>query len=194
MSDRTTQHTDAGMTGVALRTRTAIVGAAFQLLPKNPNASLNDIAELAGVGRSTLHRHFTDRDDVLLSLAHHIRVLVIDAIARAAPGFGEPDEALRRVVDELIDMGSALIWVRHYVNERRDPALSEEFRTSTEELLALLERATNDSEKGPPLAWRSRVFWEVLRLGSEFTDQMPRQHAIDMIMFTLRRGIVEDPR
>ncbi|MEM1162159.1 MAG: helix-turn-helix domain-containing protein [Pseudomonadota bacterium] len=49
--------------------REAILEAAFQLLSETPGASLGDIADRAGVGRATLHRHFAGRADLMRALA-----------------------------------------------------------------------------------------------------------------------------
>lgn len=54
---------------VRLSTRDAIVEAAFAVFSKNPSAALSDVAERAGVGRATLHRHFAGRDELVRALA-----------------------------------------------------------------------------------------------------------------------------
>lgn len=190
MSAQTSTAAPTGMTNATMRTRAAIVGAAFELLPANPNASLNEIAEAAGVGRSTLHRHFSDRQDLILTLARHVKGLAVDAIARARPEKGSPGEALRRIVEELIDIGQALVWMHENVQVRHDPALHAEFSTGTEELIDLLERSVDPGNELSSL-WRNRVFWEVLRLGSDFTDELPRGQVVEMILRTLRSGVVD---
>ncbi len=48
----------------ARRNRERILNAAVSLYARNPKASLRAIADAAGVGRSTLFRHFPSRDDL----------------------------------------------------------------------------------------------------------------------------------
>lgn len=48
--------------------RDQIIVAAIQHLNHDPAASMADIAEATGVSRATLHRHFTGREDLLLTL------------------------------------------------------------------------------------------------------------------------------
>lgn len=178
-------------TGTIQRTKNAIIQAALEILPQNANASLNEIAEQAGVGRSTLHRHFSDREEVLFTLAQHIRRLTLDAIERAAPSFGTPQEALRRTVNELIDLGPALIWMNDVMRSYNDQQLTEEIYRELESFRDLLDRAQVGAH-GLPNEWRSRVFWEVLRLGPEYFDRSSRQQIIEYIMLTLTHGIVAE--
>jgi serine phosphatase RsbU (regulator of sigma subunit) len=52
----------------ALRNRERILDAAQRVLRQSPSASLTDIAAAAGVARSTLHRRFRNRDELLAAL------------------------------------------------------------------------------------------------------------------------------
>jgi serine phosphatase RsbU (regulator of sigma subunit) len=52
----------------AMRNRERILDAAERLLERSPSATLADIAAAAGVARSTLHRRFTSRDDLIAAL------------------------------------------------------------------------------------------------------------------------------
>jgi serine phosphatase RsbU (regulator of sigma subunit) len=52
----------------ALRNRERILDAAKRMLEHSPSATLADIAAAAGVARSTLHRRFPTRDDLLAAL------------------------------------------------------------------------------------------------------------------------------
>ncbi|MBQ1052796.1 TetR family transcriptional regulator, partial [Micromonospora sp. C51] len=52
-------------TGSRARTRQAILQAAIEVLSRNPAASLGEIATAAQVGRTTLHRYFAERSDLL---------------------------------------------------------------------------------------------------------------------------------
>ena len=73
--------TDNGATsGPRGRTRRAIIDAAISVLAANPAAPLGDIAEAAGVGRSTLHRHFSERGDLMRAVALHVHEVSTAAI------------------------------------------------------------------------------------------------------------------
>jgi serine phosphatase RsbU (regulator of sigma subunit) len=53
----------------ALRNRERILGAAQRLLQHSPSATLADIAAAAGLSRSTLYRHFADRDQMIAEIS-----------------------------------------------------------------------------------------------------------------------------
>ncbi|KQT92085.1 hypothetical protein ASG49_08945 [Marmoricola sp. Leaf446] len=51
-----------------MSTREEILGAAQRRLNLDPTSSMADIAAAAGIGRATLHRHFSGREDLLVEI------------------------------------------------------------------------------------------------------------------------------
>jgi len=52
----------------ARRNREAVLEAAVRLLGERPDASMQEVAEASGVGRTTVYRHFPTREDLLQAL------------------------------------------------------------------------------------------------------------------------------
>src|SRR5262245_56007976 len=50
------------------RARTAIIEAAADVLAREGNASMNQVARVAGVSRATLYRYFPSRDELINAL------------------------------------------------------------------------------------------------------------------------------
>lgn len=113
--------------GARERTRRAILDAAMLVLADHPTAALGDIAAAAGVGRSTVHRYYPERTDLLRALARHVHDLSNAAIERADPTSGPVDAALRRVVESQLDLGPIVLFVYYEPSILADPELAAYF-------------------------------------------------------------------
>jgi serine phosphatase RsbU (regulator of sigma subunit) len=69
----------------AMRNRERILDAAERLLERSPSATLADIAAAAGVARSTLHRRFPSRDDLVAALRDRPTDTALDRPGGALP-------------------------------------------------------------------------------------------------------------
>jgi AcrR family transcriptional regulator len=88
----------------AARSRRQILEAAARVLGKDPSASLSEVAAAAGVGRTTLHRQFGSREDLLVALAIEAIDQVTEALAQARAGQGPAPEALARIAESVFPM------------------------------------------------------------------------------------------
>jgi serine phosphatase RsbU (regulator of sigma subunit) len=79
-----TQQTDLRRAD-ALRNRERILDAAERLFEQSPSATLADVAAAAGVARSTLHRRFASRDDLLAALRERPQDTAADRPTGALP-------------------------------------------------------------------------------------------------------------
>jgi serine phosphatase RsbU (regulator of sigma subunit) len=69
----------------AMRNRERILDAAERLLERSPSATLADIAAAAGVARSTLHRRFSTRGDLITALRDRPQDTALDRPAGPLP-------------------------------------------------------------------------------------------------------------
>lgn len=82
----------------ARRNVEAIIDAATRLLAVDPDASVNDIAAAAGVGRVTLYGHFDGRAALVSTVAERAIAATEQALG-AVDLEGDPREALGRVLE-----------------------------------------------------------------------------------------------
>lgn len=183
--------TGAARTGIRARTRAAILDAAAEVLITTPAASLGQIATAADVGRTTLHRYFPERLDLLRALARHVTELSTEAIERAEPGGGTPQAALRRVVEGQFDLGPILLFVYSEPALAGDAELWAELAQSENAVDTILIRVGETTGATLPLSWQRRTFWALLYAAWEAAKQQttPRHELVDAIMTTLTRGI-----
>jgi AcrR family transcriptional regulator len=100
---RTTSHGPASGTGRrrradAERSVAAILDAAVEALASDPETSMADIARQAGVVRATIYVHFPTREALIAAVTDRAMDEAASALRAAAPGQGEPAEALTRVL------------------------------------------------------------------------------------------------
>ena len=177
--------------GVRGRTRKAILDAAMTVLADNPAAPLSDIATAAEVGRSTVHRYYPERIDLIRALAVHVHALSSAAIEQADPMCGPPVEALRRVVECQLDLGPIVLFAYNEPTIALDAELMAHLDTGDEAIIEVLDRVSTQSATAPP-GWARRVFWALLQAGYEAAREggTPRHQIVDAIMASLTQGTI----
>jgi AcrR family transcriptional regulator len=83
----------------AERSIAAILDAAVRVLGERPEASIEDIAEAAGVTRQTVYAHYTSRDVLLSAVVDRATEEAVAAIDAADLDEGPPAAALLRFLD-----------------------------------------------------------------------------------------------
>ena len=84
------------------------MGAAIEVWAVDNAASLGEVAERAGVGRTTLNRYFSDRSQLVGAVDAECAARYVAAVARSRPAEGSGRAALLRMCTELIQLGSVL--------------------------------------------------------------------------------------
>lgn len=89
------------------------LAVAADVLALDPTASLAVIAEAAGIGRTTLHKRFPKRQDMLLAVAYDSIELMEQALIDAGMTDDETDavEALGRFIEACVALGSRIAFL-----------------------------------------------------------------------------------
>jgi AcrR family transcriptional regulator len=120
------------------RVAAAILDGAAQIFAlQGAQASMNDVAEAAGVARATVYRYFPNREALLDELA---RSAVSDVDARLESARIDevaPEEGIARAVRALVDLGDGFVLLTRE-RLRSDPEQFE--RRLTQPLRRLFER------------------------------------------------------
>ncbi len=86
----------------AERTVRAILEAAERVLSSNPAATMEQIAEAAGVARTTVHRRFASRDALVAALSAWATQKFHEAVQSARPDTAPPAVALHQVTGNVL--------------------------------------------------------------------------------------------
>ncbi|WP_307872916.1 TetR/AcrR family transcriptional regulator [Paractinoplanes ovalisporus] len=170
--------------GVKNRTRQAILDAAIGLLADNPACSLGDIAAAAQVGRTTLHRYFAERADLMSAVAVEGGQRLVRAARLAELDRGTGGEALLRLCREYFDLGPLLSLI---FSEQAGECWEEQDEGS---LVAVIERGHRDGSIDPvlPSDWVLSVLWSQLYAAWAYLGERPessRHHVLDLLTRTL---------
>jgi AcrR family transcriptional regulator len=110
----------------ARHNRERILEAAHEALQDSPDASLNSIAQRAGVGAGTLYRHFPNREALILAVYQHDIERLVDQVPHLLAEH-EPLDALRIWVDAL----AGYVRVKHGLGEALHTAAAQKIINDT---------------------------------------------------------------
>ncbi|MDT0346001.1 TetR/AcrR family transcriptional regulator [Streptomyces litchfieldiae] len=174
----------------AERSVRAILEAAERVLADDPGASMEQIAEAAGVTRITVHRRFANRQALMEALAVSAMRQLVDAIEDARPNAAPAFVALHRVTANALRVKSA--WRFALGNPEADAgAAAAMWADINARALDLLSRARREGLLDPAadLEWTRQVYYALLSeaLKRPGVDQDPDALAT-LVIDTLLHG------
>jgi AcrR family transcriptional regulator len=180
----------ARRSGARGRTRRAILSAAASVLARDRAATLADIADAADVGRSTLHRYFPDRQELIDAVVEDSLEALEQAVEEAALDQGTATEAMHRLVTAMVEAGDRLLFL---FGDPRVLADRGETTSSSEPLIRLIQRGQAEDAFDPALSasWIEHVLWALVYTGAEVAHQgkLPRPGITQTVIRTLEHGI-----
>lgn len=174
------------------------MATAARLLVKNRGASLGGIAAAAGVGRTTLHRHFASRDDLLVAVALDALDRAEAALHASAPGEGGVTDALRRATEALLPIAPQLAFLLGETSLGGSAAITRRTDAAIAPLLALGERAARERllRRDVTPDWLVDAFFALLLAAWDGIDggRLAPRLAPRLVVDTLLSGIAAHPR
>ncbi|WP_328976247.1 helix-turn-helix domain-containing protein [Streptomyces canus] len=147
----------------AERSVRAILEAAERVLAQDAGASMEQIAEAAGLTRITVHRRFANRQALLEALAVSAKQQLIDAIEEARPDSAPALVALYRVTANVMRVKNTWRYTLSHATAHTAAAaaLWEEIDAHT---VQLLDRAQREGLLAPDadLEWTRQVYYALL--------------------------------
>jgi AcrR family transcriptional regulator len=178
--------------GARSRTRRAIIDAAVVMLTQNSSASLGDIATAANVGRTTVHRYFPERSDLLTAISTDALEKIDVSTRRARVHEGTAPEALRRLCQEYFEFGDVFM-LMFTVPEMLSGQQWEEESESDRALLDLVRRGQAEGTIDPDFdaVWIQQLVWSLQYTAWEMVRSTgaPKHDALGMCLRSLDKVI-----
>jgi AcrR family transcriptional regulator len=102
MSDDTSE---ARLRSDARRNRRTVLDAAVTLLAQRPNATMQEVADASGLGRTTVYRHFPRRQDLIDALFEEVLREAAETVNEALAKAGTARELLCDLGTRVIAIG-----------------------------------------------------------------------------------------
>lgn len=174
----------------AERSISAILNAAARVLGERPDASVEDIAQAAGISRQTVYAHFASREALLGALIAQATERVVAAIDAAHLDVGRADEALVR----LMEVGWQALDTDPFLLHLAEPSVTPEQDRARhmpilDRLMQVVARGQSRGEIDPALSptW---VLSATLALGHAAGEEVRAgRMTSDEAVGALRRGI-----
>ncbi|MDR7280905.1 TetR/AcrR family transcriptional regulator [Catenuloplanes atrovinosus] len=187
---------DVPNSGSRARTRRAILDAAIAALGRNPAASLAEIATAAGVGRTTLHRYFADRSDLLAAVNTEGIARIDRAVRLARLPEGTGGDAIARLAREYFDLGDLLSLLFADPQLVGDPTWEGGADACDPRLEEVVTRGHRDGTIDPelPPGWVQSLIWSQLYAGWGYTAAGASRHdALRLVLRTLTGALAPRP-
>jgi AcrR family transcriptional regulator len=170
----------------------ALLDVAVAVLIADPAASLGQVAEAAGIGRTTLHKHYATRDDLLRAVAHR----AIDRWEQATAGIdgmGDPDGGLRALAEAMVPLGPQLTFLWRTTLFDHDPEILQRWRAIEMQAHQLLTRAAQRGQlrSQVPEFWLLQTFHSLVYVASEsvHSGHLAPRDAPGLVVDTFLRGL-----
>src|SRR5215472_8367594 len=147
--------------------RPPLLDVAAEVLVADPAASLAEVAAAAGIGRTTLHKHYATRDDLLCAVAHRAIDLWEQAVSEVTST--DPDGGLWALTAAMIPIGPQLAFLWRTPAFDHIPEISQRWKAAETRGLAVLQRAQDRGiiTASVPDWWLLQTFYSVIYVAAE---------------------------
>ncbi|WP_018681604.1 TetR/AcrR family transcriptional regulator [Actinokineospora enzanensis] len=174
----------------AERSVRAILEAAEQVLARDPAASMEQIAEAAGVARATVHRRFATRQALLDAMATDVVRQLDTLIDEGRPETAPPMVALHRITAGVLRLKLAWPFAMASSMDPTSP-MADGQRRIADRCEDLMRRARDHGLLAPTadLTWTRQVYYALLGEAAHATTEHDPDALATLVLDTLLHGL-----
>ncbi|WCB96007.1 hypothetical protein DSM104299_04761 [Baekduia alba] len=153
MSDQTS---DARLRSDARRNRRTVLDAAVALLAQRPQATMQEVADASGLGRTTVYRHFPRRQDLIDALFEEVLREAAETVADALSTASSARELLCDLGPRIIAIGDRYRFLDAHPDLRERalaPAEGDELGENPLEAYLTAAQARGEVRDDLPVTW-----------------------------------------
>jgi AcrR family transcriptional regulator len=174
-----------------------LLDVAAAVLVSDPAASLAEVAEAAGIGRTTLHKHYATREDLLRAVGHRAVDLWEQAVATVTTVTGD-DAGLRDLIAAMIPNGPQLAFLWRTPAFDHDDEIQTRWRAAEARCLAVLKQAQDRGMLSAAAAdwWLLQIFYALIYTAAESVQagRLAPRDAPALVLNTFLHGIGASPQ
>lgn len=172
--------------------RRSLLDVAVEVLVAEPAASLAEVAQAAGIGRTTLHKHYATRDDLIRAVGHRAIDLCEEVIATAERSTAD-DGGLRALTEAMVPIGPYLAFLWRSPSLDRAEDIRERWCAVEPRALAVLKRAQVRGVLRGDAAdfWLLQTFYSLVYVAADSIDSghLAPRDAPELVVDTLIGGL-----
>lgn len=145
---------EGGLRADAQANRQAVIDSAIDILTRNEDASMQEIADHSGVGRTTVYRHFPSRENLLETLMGEVMTRSTAEIEKITATGMDPASTMRAVARRNVELGVRFRFLYDH-QEVTKPVIQARTRDGDTAMSGYLESAQRRGEiiDGLTVAW-----------------------------------------
>lgn len=163
-----------------------------EVLVTRPGSSLAEVAEAAGISRTTLHKHYATREELVRAVGVRVTDIWEQAVERVADEPGT-EAGLRQLLAAMIASGPQLtfLWRNPVLDE--DEELTRRYIEVERRCLAVLDRARSRGLLAPSATnwWLLQTMYSLVYTAAEAVEagKLAPLDAPDLVLSTLLHGL-----
>jgi AcrR family transcriptional regulator len=165
-----------------------LLDVAATVLVSDPAASLAEVAEAAGIGRTTLHKHYATRDDLVRAVGHRAIDLWEQAVSAVS---GE--DGLRDLVAAMIPNGPQLAFLWRTPAFDHDDEIRAREAAVEDRCLAVLRQARDRGILSAAAAdwWLLKTLYALIYTAAESVQagRLAPRDAPELVLDTFLHGV-----